>query len=78
MPRCWAVELSQLVDHYPGAPSSDAHIRRTTFGPRSFGHASVSITQDIYQHVIPSMIEEAGERLDEIVLSRRLREATTF
>lgn len=38
---------------------------------RWLGHASVSITQDIYQHVIPSMIEEAAERLDEIVFSRR-------
>jgi hypothetical protein len=25
----------------------------------------------IYQHAIPSMIEEAGDRLDEIVFSRR-------
>jgi len=38
---------------------------------RWLGHASVSITQDIYQHVIPSMIEEAAELLDDIVYSRR-------
>ncbi len=38
---------------------------------RWLGHESVSITQDIYQHVIPSMIEECAERLDEIVFSRR-------
>lgn len=44
---------------------------KTEVVSRWLGHASVSITQDIYQHVIPSMIEEAGERLDEIVFSRR-------
>lgn len=44
---------------------------KTEVVSRWLGHASVSITQDIYQHVIPSMIEEAGERLDDIVFSRR-------
>lgn len=44
---------------------------KTEVVSRWLGHASVSITQDIYQHVIPSMIEEAGERLDEIVFKRR-------
>lgn len=35
------------------------------------GHSSVSVTQDIYQHVLPSMVADAGSRLDEIVFSRR-------
>ncbi len=44
---------------------------KTEVVSRWLGHASVSITQDIYQHLIPSMIAEAGERLDEIVFARR-------
>ena len=44
---------------------------KTEVVSRWLGHATVSITQDIYQHVIPSMIEEAGERLDEIIFKRR-------
>ena len=45
---------------------------KTEVVSRWLGHSNASITQDIYQHAIPSMIEEAGERLDEIVFSRRL------
>jgi integrase len=48
---------------------------KTEVVSRWIGHSSVSITQDIYQHAIPSMIEEAGDRLDEIVFSRRRRDA---
>jgi integrase len=44
---------------------------KTEVVSRWLGHSSVAITQDLYQHAIPSMIEEAGERLDEIVFSRR-------
>ena len=29
------------------------------------GHASIGITLDIYSHVLPSMQEEAAERIDE-------------
>lgn len=39
------------------------------------GHSSVSITQDIYQHVIPSMSEEAGAKLTEIVMRSKKRAA---
>jgi integrase len=28
------------------------------------GHASIGITLDIYSHVLPSMQEEAAERMD--------------
>lgn len=38
---------------------------------RWLGHASVSITQDVYQHAIPSLMEEAGGLLTGIVLSGR-------
>jgi len=34
------------------------------------GHSSVSITLDVYSHVIPSMSEEAGARLTALVLKR--------
>jgi integrase len=44
---------------------------KTEVVSRWLRHASVSITQDIYQHVLPSMIAETGERLDEIVFSWR-------
>ncbi len=33
------------------------------------GHASVSITSDIYQHVTPSMAEEAGAKLTALIVS---------
>jgi integrase len=29
------------------------------------GHASISITLDIYSHVAPHMLEEAAEKIDE-------------
>ena len=32
------------------------------------GHASPTITQNIYQHVMPSMSEAAGERLSAALL----------
>lgn len=35
------------------------------------GHSSVAITQDIYQHVTPSMLEEAGERLSAAISRHR-------
>lgn len=35
------------------------------------GHASVSITSDIYQHVTAAMSEEAGAKLTAIVLGGR-------
>jgi integrase len=44
---------------------------KTEVVSRWLGHSSASITQDIYLHAIPSLIEEAGEKLDEIVFSRR-------
>lgn len=34
---------------------------------RWLGHANVSITQDIYQHEIPALMERSGELLDEVV-----------
>jgi integrase len=44
---------------------------RTEVVSKWLGHSSVSITQDIYQHVIPSMLEEAGAKLTAIVLGGR-------
>lgn len=35
------------------------------------GHSSVAITQDIYQHVTPSMMEDAGERLSAAINRHR-------
>jgi integrase len=35
---------------------------------RWLGHASVAITQSVYQHAIPSMLEEAGAKLTAIIL----------
>lgn len=35
---------------------------------RWLGHASVSITQDVYQHAIPQMLEEAGAKLTGLIL----------
>jgi integrase len=32
------------------------------------GHASVSITQDLYQHVMPAMVEDAGAKLTALVV----------
>lgn len=37
------------------------------------GHASTSITEDIYQHVIPSMMEEAGALVTNLVLGDESR-----
>ncbi len=35
---------------------------------RWLGHSSVSITQDVYQHAIPSLMEAAGAKLTDIIL----------
>jgi len=35
---------------------------------RWLGHASVAITQEIYMHAIPSMMEEAGAELTDLIL----------
>lgn len=35
------------------------------------GHSSVAITQDIYQHVTPGMLEDAGERLSAAINRHR-------
>lgn len=32
------------------------------------GHASIAITDDLYRHAIPSMPEEAGRRLTDLIL----------
>ena len=42
---------------------------------RWLGHASVSTTQDLYQHNIPSMLEHAGEQLSEIIGQHRRNKA---
>ena len=34
---------------------------------RWLGHSSVSITQDLYQHEIPQLLEEAGELLSNLI-----------
>jgi integrase len=31
------------------------------------GHASVSITLDVYSHVVPGMQEDAGSRIDALL-----------
>ena len=35
------------------------------------GHSSVSITQDIYQHVTPGMLEDAGSKVTDAILGPR-------
>lgn len=37
---------------------------------RWLGHASVAITQDTYQHAIPSMMEEAGAKLTSLIMGK--------
>jgi integrase len=39
------------------------------------GHATTSITEDLYRHVTPAMLEEAGARLTAIVLGARSADA---
>ncbi len=34
------------------------------------GHASVALTLDIYSHVLPSMQQQAAERLEAILFNR--------
>lgn len=35
------------------------------------GHATTSITEDVYQHVVPSMLEEAGAKLTALISQHR-------
>ena len=39
------------------------------------GHASIQITLDTYSHVTPGLQEAAANRFDELVISRREKEA---
>lgn len=41
----------------------------TEYVTQWLGHTSASITRDLYQHVTPSMSEDAGAKLTAIVLS---------
>ena len=48
---------------YPTGASLDIRIPR---------HASAAITQDIYQHVTPTMLEDAGARLSAVIGQHRV------
>jgi integrase len=79
-PDSWSRKWATLADGVEGLEDITFHMARHGFGTLHFlagtdpkvvselmGHSSTRVTQEIYQHVVPKLREDAAERLDRLI-----------